>query len=153
MHNNIYQLSTRQLNAGEFITENTFEPVQVSDFADYVKEVDGDLADAYDEFPFIPYMFDRKDDMLIYKGCEDIFRKWHKEVCDKAEALSEEGLKDGMNTYRLRRVLQTPFTEDRFVITGYYDLPRPSSKFLQYCATHLEVGDILYLGNVLDFHW
>lgn len=152
MHNNVYQLSTRQLNAGEFINEYTFEPVQISDFADYVKEVDGDLSDAYDEFSFIPSMFDRKDDMLIYKGCEDIFRKWHKEVCDKAEALSEEGLKDGMNTFRLRWALQNPFTFDRFVITDYDDLPSPSADFLQYCAAHLKVGDILYLGGVLDFH-
>lgn len=153
MHNNIYQLSTRRLNADEFITENTFEPVQVSDFADYVKKVKGELTDAYNEFPFVPFMFDLKDDMLVYKGCEDIFRKWHKEVCDKAEALSEEGLKDGMNTFRLRQALQTPFTEDRFVLTGYDDLPSPSADFLQYCAAHLEVGDILYLGGVLDFHW
>lgn len=152
MHNNIYQLSTRQLNADEFITEDTFEPEEVSDFADYVQEVACDLSEAYDAFPFIPSMFDRKDDMLVYKGCEDIFRKWHKEVCDKAEALSEEGLKDSMKTFRLRWTLQTPFTFDRFVITDYDDSPEPSSDFLQYCAAHLEVGDILYLGGVLDFH-
>lgn len=153
MHNNIYQLSTRQLNADEFITEVTFDPVQISDFADYVREVDCDLSEAYDEFPFIPYMFDRNDDMLIYKGCEDILRKWHKEVCDKVAKLSEEGLKDGMNTFRLRRVLQTPFTEDRFVITDYDSCPEPSSDFLQYCAKELKIGDVLYLGGVLDFHW
>lgn len=153
MHSNIYQLSTHQLNADEFITENTFEPEQVSDFADYVQEVDFDLSEAYDAFPFVPSMFDRKDDMLVYKGCDEAFRNWHKEVCDKVSKLSEEGLKDSMNTFRLRRVLLTPFTESRFVLTGYNDLPSPSADFLQYCAAHLEVGDILYLGGVLDFHW
>lgn len=153
MHNTIYQLSTHQLNADEFITENTFEPEQVSDFADYVQKVDCDLSKAYDKFPFIPSMFDRKDDMLIYKGCEEVFRNWHKGVCDKAEALSEEGLKDSVKTFRLRRVLQTPFTYDRFVITDYDGYPEPSSDFLQYCAARLDVGDILYLGGVLGFHW
>lgn len=152
MHNTIYQLSTHQLNADEFITENTFEPVQVSDFADYVKEVDCDLSEAYDAFPFITSIFDRKDDMLIYKGCEDMFRRWHEEVCDKASKLSEEGLKDDMNTFRVRRVLQTPFTEDRFVITDYDSCPAPSADFLQYCAKELKIGDVLYLGGVLDFH-
>lgn len=153
MHNNIYQLSTRQLNAYEFITESSYDPDEIDDFADYVQEVEGELSDVYDAFPFIPSMFDRKDDMLVYKGCEDIFRKWHKEVCDKVARLSEEGLKDSMNTFRLRRALRTPFTEDRFVIEDYNVHPEPSSEFLQYCAKELKIGDVLYLGGVLDFHW
>ena len=154
MHNNIFQLSTSPIDADEFITESTFEFSEIDDFADYVSEYEGDLSEVYDEFPFLAVgaMFVREGDKLIYKGCDDVFRTWHKAVCQEAGKLSEEGLKDGMNTWRVGTLLSEPFTRDRFYLEekGY---PKDSSEFLQYCAKKLKVGDVLYLGGVLDFHW
>lgn len=152
MHNSIFQLSASPIDADEFITEDSFEPSEISDFADYVQEFDGDLSKAYDEFPFLGAMFTRDGDKLICKGCDDVFRTWHKAVCKEMENLSEEGLKDGMNTWRMGTLLNEPFTLDRFYLEekGY---PIDSSEFLQYCAKNLKEGDTLYLGGVLDFHW
>ena len=154
MHNSIFQLSTSPIDADQFITENTFEPCEIDDFADYVQEPSGDLSKAYDEFPFLTLgaMFTREGDKLIYRGCSDIFRTWHKAVCKEMEKLSEEGLKDGMNTWRMGTLLNEPFTRDRFYLNEYgYHMD--SSDFLQYCANNLKEGDVLYLGGVLDFHW
>ena len=36
MHNNIYQLSASPIDADKFITEDSFEPSEIDDFADYV---------------------------------------------------------------------------------------------------------------------
>lgn len=152
MHNSIFQLSASPIDADEFITEDSFEPSEIGDFAGYVQELDGDLSKAYDEFPFLGAMFTRDGDKLICKGCDDVFRTWHKAVCKEMEKLSEEGLKDGMNTWRMGTLLNEPFTRDRFYLEekGY---PIDSSEFLQYCAKNLKEGDTLYLGGVLDFHW
>lgn len=152
MHNYIYQLSASPINADEFITESSFEPSEIDDFADYVQEPDCDLSKAYGEFPFLGTMFTRDGDKLICKGCDDIFRTWHKAVCQEVGKLSEEGLKDGMNTWRVKQLLTVPFTRTRFYLEeqGY---PMDSSEFLQYCAKNLKEGDVLYLGGVLDFHW
>ena len=152
MHNNIFQLSASPINADDFITESSFEPSEIDDFADYVQEPDGDLSKVYDEFPFLGTMFTRDGDKLICKGCDDVFRTWHKAVCQEVGKLSEEGLKDGMNTWRVKQLLTVPFTRARFYLEeqGY---PMDSSEFLQYCAKNLKEGDTLYLGGVLDFHW
>lgn len=152
MHNNIFQLSASPINADEFITESSFEPSEIDDFADYVREPDEDLSEVYDEFPFLTIgtMFVREGDKLIYKGCDEVFRNWHKAVCQEMGKLSEEGLKDGMNTWRMGALLNEPFTRDRFYL-GEYCLD--SADFLQYCAKNLKEGDTLYLGGVLDFHW
>lgn len=153
MHNSIFQLSASPIDADEFITEDSFEPSEIDDFADYVREPDCDLSEAYDEFPFLGTMFTRDGDKLICKGCDDVFRTWHKAVCQEVGKLSEEGLKDGMNTWRMGTLLNEPFTRDRFYLEeeGY---PIDSSEFLQYCAKkNLKEGDTLYLGGVLDFHW
>ena len=149
MHNSIFQLSTSPIDADQFITENTFEPCEINDFADYVQEPDGDLSKAYDEFPFLGTMFTRDGDKLICKGCDDVFRTWHKAVCQEVGKLSEEGLKDGMNTWRVKQLLTVPFTRARFYLEEYC---LDSADFLQYCANNLKEGDTLYLGGVLDFH-
>lgn len=151
MHNNIFQLSASPIDADKFITEDSFEPGEIDDFADYVQEPKGDLSKAYDEFPFLGTMFLRKDDKLIYKGCGDVFRTWHKAVCQEVGKLSEEGLKDHMKTWIVKKLLDEPFTCDRFYLNEY-DYHMDSSEFLQYCANNLKEGDVLYLGGVLDFH-
>ena len=151
MHNNIFQLSASPINADEFINEDSFEPGEIDDFADYVQEPKGDLSKAYDEFPFLGTMFARKDDKLIYKGCGDVFRTWHKAVCQEVGKLSVEGLKDHMKTWIVKKLLDEPFTCDRFYLNEY-DYHMDSSEFLQYCAKNLKKGDVLYLGGVLDFH-
>lgn len=153
MHNNIYQLSTSPIDADDFIAESSFEPSEIDDFADYVLEYEGDLSDVYNDFPFLGTMFASEDDKLIYKGCGDVFRTWHKAICQEAGKLSEEGLKDGMNTWRLGTLLSEPFTRDRFYLEEKCGYPMGSSEFLQYCAKNLKEGDALYLGGVLDFHW
>lgn len=152
MHNNIFQLSASPINADEFINEVSFDPSEIDDFADYVQEPDGDLSKSYDEFPFLGTMFAREDDKLIYEGCGYLFRTWHKAVCQEMGKLSEEGLKDDLNTWRMKKLLDEPFTSDRFYLNEYcYHMD--SSEFLQYCAKNLKEGDTLYLGGVLDFHW
>jgi hypothetical protein len=153
MHNNIFQLSTSPIDADEFITESTFEFSEIDDFADYVREPDCDLSKAYDEFPFLGAMFTRDGDKLICKGCNEVFQAWHKAVCKETDKLSEEWLKDGMNTWRVGTLLKEPFTRDRFYLNEYCSYPMDSSEFLQYCANNLKEGDTLYLGGVLDFHW
>ncbi len=152
MHNNIFQLSTSPIDADDFIAESSFEPSEIDDFADYVSEYEGDLSEVYDKFPFLGTMFTRDGDKLICKGCDDVFRTWHKAVCQEVGKLSEEGLKDGMNTWRVKKLLTVPFTRDRFYLEEYgYSVD--SSEFLQHCAKKLKEGDVLYLGGVLDFHW
>lgn len=152
MHNYIFQLSVSPINADEFITESSFEPSEIDDFADYLQEPHCDLSEAYDEFPFRGTMFTRDGDKLIHKGCNEVFRTWHKALCQEMGKLSEEGLKDGMNTWRVKNLLDEPFTRDRFYLNEY-GYPMDSSEFLQYCANNLKEGDTLYLGGVLDFHW
>lgn len=152
MHNNIFQLSASPINADEFITDNSFELSEIDDFADYVQEPDGDISKSYDEFPFLETMFTREDDKLIYKGCGEVFRTWHKAVCQEIGKLSEEGLKDSMNTWRVKQLITEPFTRDKFYLNEHgYNMD--SSEFLQYCAKRFKEGDTLYLGGVLDFHW
>lgn len=152
MHNNIFQLSASPIAGYDFIAESSFELSEIDDFADYVLEYEGDLSDVYNDFPFLGTMFTRDGDKLIYKGCDEVFRAWHKAICQEAGKLSEEGLKDGMNTWRVKKLLDEPFTRDRFYLNEY-EYPIDSSEFLQYCANNLKEGDTLYLGGVLDFHW
>ena len=152
MHYNIFQLSASPIDADEFITVSSFEPSEIDDFADYVSEYEGDLYEVYDNFPFLGTMFTREGDKLIYKGCNEVFRAWHKAVCQEVGKLSEEGLKGGTNTWRVGKLLSEPFTHDRFYLDEY-GCPVDSSEFLQYCANNLKEGDMLYLGGVLEFHW
>lgn len=152
MHNNIYQLSASPINADDFITEKSFELSDINDYADYVQEYEGDLSDAYSEFPFIATMFVRNGDKLTFKGCRDILSVWRTAIRREMEKLCDGGPEHMEETYDAVQLLTEPFTHDRFYMSdGYY--PLDSSEFLQYCAKNLKEGDTLYLGGVLDFHW
>ena len=152
MHNNIFQLSASPIDADEFITESSFEPSDIDDFADYVQEYDGDLSDAYSEFPFVETMFVRNGDKLTCKGCRDILSVWRTAIRREMEKLCDGGPEHMEDTYDAVQLLTEPFTRDKFYLEekGY---PIDSSEFLQYCANNLKEGDTLYLGGVLDFHW
>lgn len=152
MHNSIFQLSASPIDADEFITEDSFEPSEISDFADYVQELDGDLSKAYDEFPFLGAMFTRDGDKLVFKGCGDTLDVWRTAIRQEMEKLCDGGSEHMDDTYGAVQILTEPFTHDRFYLEeqGY---PIDSSEFLQYCANNLKEGDTLYLGGVLDFHW
>lgn len=152
MHNNIFQLSSSPINADDFITEKSFELSDIHDYADYVQEYDGDLSEAYSEFPFIATMFVRNGDKLIFKWCRDILSVWRTAIRREMEKLCDGGPEHMEDTYDAVQLLTEPFTHDRFYMgDGYY--PLNSSEFLQYCANNLKEGDTLYLGGVLDFHW
>lgn len=153
MHNNIFQLSASPIDADEFITESSFEPSEIDDFADYVREPDGDLFKAYDEFPFLGTMFTRDEDKLVFKGCGDTLDVWRTAIRQEMEKLCDGGSEHMDDTYGAVQILTEPFTHDRFYLNEYYNYPMDSSEFLQYCANNLKEGDVLYLGGILDFHW
>lgn len=153
MYYYIYQLSTSPIDASDFIDEGSLLYEDIESFSDYVSKIDDNKYEqAYKDFPFIGTMFKRDDDKLIYQGCDKIFRQWYEYVSKEADKLSEEGLKSSSNTWRVKKALEVPFTEDRFVVSGWDECPEPSSDFLQYCAYSLKKGDVLYLGGVLNYH-
>lgn len=152
MHNNLYQLSASPINADEFINEDSFKLSEIHDYADYVQEYDGDISDAYNEFPFLGTMFTRDGDKLVFKGCGDTLDVWRTAIRQEMEKLCDGGTVHMDDTYGAVQILTEPFTHDRFYLNEYYGYPMDSSEFLQYCANNLKEGDTLYLGGVLDFH-
>lgn len=148
MHNNIYQLSKKPLDADDFIHDYQFEDSDIP-FADGIEDWDEDELDkAYATFPLMG-IFERHEDCLTYLGEGDIRKRWVEYASE--DKIDEQNIANSTLRFRYTQRIEQPFTLDRFCIED--DAPITSGDFLSYVLRNLKKGDKLYLGEVVNFHW
>lgn len=145
MEHLIYQLSTEPIEKEDFITEESFEISEVSDFCAYLQKID-DRQIAINSFPFMKY-FTLKGEVLTFKGIGDLVEVWDNAV--KRDYNVFNVLNDVLR-WRLSRDINTPFTYDRFFVEDLASVPQASSDFIEYLSRK-KVGTQFYIGGIIKY--
>lgn len=157
MHYNIWQVSTKPIDADEFITPTDCESDGWESWADYIDDLSENLDVVYKYFPFLNdnfKMFERDGEVLTYKGDETFLKLWEQDVDEKYAEVKSSFAND-MARWRLANCARKPFgINDRIWLSEWSgDCAELVDEFADFCHHKLKVGDKLYLGNVLDFHF
>ena len=157
MHGKIYQIGLKPMNVDDYVHPDEFYE-NSNDFADYIG----------DEYPekerleaseylaeSLPELFDYVGDgILRYNGVGTFLQDW----ADKIHGLAGEINADNIIKYP-HRVRLSLLTEDthkkinsRFYIEDWNGYAGPASDLIEFLAKQKE-GTLIYVGNVIDFHF
>lgn len=155
MHSKIFQLGSKPISEENYMQPDYYD---ASSFADYIgTEVTDDARKDYIESISrqLNEIFDLDGEALVYKGNIDGFIKnWYADIRQKAEDLDETQV----NTIQLH-VLKSAIdrthidTAYRAYIEEWNGWAGPISDLINYVAKKMKVGDRLYIGSIIDYHY
>lgn len=156
-HFKIYQITERELERDEYITEDSFEYHQVSDFADYIGDIteqeEQDALESLDKI--LKGLFKREGRKLTFLGAEDFVNDWIIYMKDKMAELDNKNIKEFPNLFNLKCMTEVTHRnrEDRFYIGEDGEAFADSfGEFVRDIYANNKVGDVFYVGGVIDFH-
>ena len=85
------------------------------------------------------------------------FVEWEKSYCDKlkrlAAALPEEGVLHDNALYSLKSLIENPLGDYMFYFGEHFPSLYRGDSFMKLLVSNLKVGDIVYIGGVVYFHY
>lgn len=158
MHAKIYQVTREELSRDEYITFDSYEPLQVSNYCDYTGEVyeyeEEDCLKSLDRI--LEGVFYREGRTLTYVGAENFMYEFVEAIKKSASELTVEKMKDWRTMFALKRLLDETHIEyeHRFVFGPDQEaFPESLGEFMQEVYVTLKPGDKLYVGGIVDFHY
>lgn len=162
MHSKIFQITKVQVVDEDcFLNENTLEQGD-SSYYDYCSEIDDEEREehiAYLVENVLPEgMFDliSENTMRYNGGAEQWKETFIADVRKKAEAITTDNVLEWVGpVYRLEQALKNPLdTGYMFYMDeeGWQSYAEFSYAFMRYVC-ELEVGTLLYIGGVIDYHF
>lgn len=156
MHARIFQVSQYPIDRSEYVKPQDFYD---NDFADYIGDEQEGVSRKEDiqrlqEVLSDLFDLDAEHEALVYKGSSDFIKKWVQQLHQAAAKITEESILQYDGTFRLEMILKETHVKSshRFVITGWSSLAERMSDFVCYVTAHLNEGDRLYVGAVIDYH-
>lgn len=154
MHNKIYQIERERVNAEDFITIADFSPEEYDHFADWIDGVD---EDNYEElYKRLENLFDgvfvRNGDELTYMGAEKFMGDWLASIKSIVLPMTVDKMRYWQEMYKLHSIIDNTHirTQTKIYIDGQV---RDFGDFMRDVFAEMKVGDKLYLGGIIDFHW
>ena len=157
MHSNIYQISTMPIDKEDWLTPSYFHD-NSQDFADYIgdaydgeerKECINSLGDLFDG------VFTMDGESLIYNGSDKFVEDWCKEIQRRAASITPQTIFENVNLFRLKKLTDTTHIDisSRFYIEEWNGCSGAADDLIGFCHYKLNVGDRLYVGAVIDYHF
>lgn len=157
MHARIFQLSTRPINKNNHLLPAELYENSES-FADYIGDrlINKERENAIEAMVnTLSEVFDYDGKNLIYKGCDKFMQDWMNDIKNKAKSLDWSSNTFFTDIYRLGRLLHETHRESasRFYIEEWNGWAGPASDLIDFVSKHLKIGDKLYIGAVIDYHF
>ena len=156
MHSNIIQISRNPIDIEEWVSPSNFYE-NSSDFADYI----GEEMDDEEREEVILWMvsdfggiFTLEDDHLVFNGLGEFTKEWY-EYIRECVAQLKDGEVDDMKLYKINKAVERTHLgiHSRFYIENWNGYAAPVEDFIAYLQKQMKVGDRLYIGSVIDYHF
>lgn len=162
MRISIYQISNTPICPDEWAKPETYED-NSDDFADYIgRTLEGeDRAEYIENFGNITKgVFEKVgDEVFRYKG-KEAMREFKQAWCDAikkaAEELTPENMHENNRLFELEKLMtKTHLNVDSRVnvVDWCGGMAYPFAELMLYADNHLNEGDCIYLGSIVDFHY
>lgn len=160
MHSRIFQISTMQIEKGNYLNEDTLYQGECS-FYDYCADIDDETRKrdiAYLVNNVLPKgMFELiSEDAIRYNGG---IEQWKEEYVanlrKNAAAVTVDNMLEWSTTYNLQKAIENPLNVPyHFYLDGdgCQSFAEQSFAFMSFVCT-LEPDTILYIGGVIDYHF
>ncbi len=161
MHSRIFQIATERIDKDCYLNEDTL--TQGDDgYYDYCSEIDDDTRKE-DIANLVEYALPKgmftliTEDTICYNGGLEQWKEaFVADIRTQAEAITVDNVMDwGGSVYQLEKALKNPLnTAYHFYLDGdgCQSFAEQSYAFMDFVAS-LEVGTILYIGGVIDYHF
>ncbi len=161
MHSRIFQIATERIGKDCYLNEDTLTQGDDS-YYDYCSDIDDDIRKE-DISNLVEYALPKgmftliTEDTMRYNGG---FEQWKEsfvaDIRKKVEAVTAENAMECVGpVYQLEKFLKNPLeTAYHFYLDGdgCQSFAEQSYAFMDFVAS-LEVGAILYIGGVIDYHF
>ena len=160
MHSRIFQISTEPIDKENYLNEDTLQQGDGS-FYDYCSEIDEedrkeDIANLVNHaLPGGMFELISDDTMRYNGGIEQWKEEYVANIKKRADALTVDNMLKWSSTYSLKQAIENPLdTAYHFYLDGdgCQSFAEKSFAFMEFACT-LEVGTILYIGGVVDYHF
>ena len=156
MHAKIFQIGTNPISEEEYVQPNLFYESSES-FADYV----GDVITEHAREESIKSMvntlgiFDYDGTSLVYKGSDQFVKDWSNEIKKMAKSIDWSSSNYSLDLHKMSRLLHETHKESasRFFIEEWNGWAGAASDLIDFVRKHLQIGDKLYIGAVIDYHY
>ncbi len=161
MHSRIFQIATERIDNECYLNEDTL--TQGDDgYYDYCSEIDDDIRKE-DITNLVEHILPKgmfsliTEDTIRYNGGLEQWKEtFVADIRAKAESITVDNVMEwGGSVYQLERTLKNPLgTAYHFYLNGekWQSYAEQSYAFMDFVA-YLEVGTILYIGGVIDYHF
>lgn len=156
MHSNIIQISKNPIEEEEWVSPSNFYE-NSDDFADWIGD-EYDEEDRKAEIENLVSCFDGvftlEDDHLVFNGLGEFTKEWY-EYIRECVAQLKDGKVDDKKLFKIKKAVERTHLGiySRFYIEDWNGYAAPAEDFIDYLQKQMKVGDRLYIGAVIDYHF
>lgn len=153
-----YEISKEPIEEDAYLTQDSC--IDYLDKYDFSHCQDVDSVDRKSDIAHFPAIFPKGmftpvgENGFRYNGG---FAEWEKSYCDKlkclAAALPEEGVLQDNTLYSLKSHIEHPLGDYMFYFGQDFPSLYRGDSFMRKFVSNLKVGDIVYIGGVVYFHY
>ena len=157
MHADIIQITKVRVEDYAVLDENTIEPHGIIVYTQNISEESRKKTIKWFA-QLVGDMFDLVgEDELVYNGGLDAFKeKWVQRIKDAAEKVTTENVLDWIGArYQLEKIVKNPLKTSTlfyFDEEGCNNYAEDSEEFITF-VSKLNVGDHIFIGGIVDYHF
>ena len=161
MHAKVYQITKHRVDEDNILNENTLEQGDSSDY-DYCSEIsEEERAESIDTLlndilPKGMFTLNGSDELVFNGRTTEWIHSWVNAIHKKAEDVNVENVIHWIGAaYQLQKVINNPLATD----SHFYLSENTSQTFCEESAElmrmvcKLRIGDKLYIGGIIDYHF
>ena len=161
MHAKVYQITKRRVDKENYLNENTLTQGDSSDY-DYCSEIsEEERAESIDTLvnqilPKGMFTLIGSDELVFMGGTPEWIHQWVETIHKKSEEVNVMNVTHWIGAaYQLQKVINNPLeTDSHFYLsedtTQTYG--EPSAELMR-MVCRLKIGERLYIGGIIDYHF
>lgn len=159
MHSRIYQFSPNPIDTDDYTNDDNI--TDSFHWIDYVLEIDDEDERREEIQKLVEHvlpkgMFELNADgeSITYKGGME---QWRRDFVERlhgyAGAITSQNVYNSLKLFELEHEIKWPLGNETMFIFEDYPVARTSGDFMECYVNGLNVGDVLYIGAVFDYHY
>lgn len=159
MHSRIYQFSLNPIGTDDYTSDNNI--TDSFHWIDYVLEID-DEDERLEEIQYLVehvlpkgmFELNADGDSITYKGGME---QWRRDFVERlhglAGAITSQNIYSSMKLFELEHEIKWPLGNNAMFVYVGDDTAMSNGNFMECYVNDLNVGDVLYIGAVFDYHY
>lgn len=159
MHSRIYQISPNPIDTDDYPSDH--EITDSSSWIDYALEIDDEderreeIQDLVEwRLPKGMFELNADGESITYKGGME---QWRRDFVERlhglAGAITSQNVYNSMKLFELTHGIKWPFGNETMFIFEEDPAARTNGDFMECYVNDLNIGDVLYIGAVFDYHY